>query len=100
MGVKLKVTGLVAGALIAIVLLIGLFFTLKAVGVFTDTAAKNIIFENSYQKKASDKAAIATYDAELKILHRRLSSAATKEEKADIQAHIDAINVLKASKKD
>lgn len=80
----------------------GIVFTgLRYVGILGKTVVERKVFENSYQKSESDKTASTVYTAELAMLRRKLNnpeiSAATRNE---IQAQIDAILIMKASKED
>lgn len=75
-----------------------IFYSLNSLGLIGRTIIERKVFENSYQKKASDKDALSTYDAQLSILERRLRSSLTDSERTELQAQIDAIRILKASK--
>ena len=75
------------------------FVGLGYVGIIGKTIAERNVFEQSYQKKSSDADALSTYDAQVVILKRRLrSSGLTNTEKSEVQAQIDSINILKASR--
>lgn len=87
-----------------IILLIGttiIFTGLNYLGVLGKTVVERKVFENSYQKSEADKTASTTYRAQVLMLRRKLQSpnldAGTKVE---IQAQIDAINIMKSSKED
>lgn len=68
-------------------------------GLIGQTIVERKVFEHSYQKRAADKDAVTTYDAQISILRRRLqASELTNQERSEIQAQIDALNILKASK--
>jgi len=72
---------------------------LSYLGIIGETIVERKVFENSYQKKASDEDALSTYDAQLSILQRRLRHQNLSEnERIEIQAQIDAITILKSSK--
>lgn len=75
-----------------------IFYSLNSLGLIGRTIIERKVFENSYQKKAADEDALSTYDAQLSILERRLRSSLTDSERAELQAQIDSINILKASK--
>ena len=78
-----------------------ILFGLNSVGLIGRTIVERKDFENSYQKKAADEDAISAYDAQISILERRLRSTdVSTSEKAEIQAQIDSINILKSSKGD
>lgn len=68
-------------------------------GMIGQTIVERKVFEQSYQKKEADKDALATYDAQISILRRRLRSQdITEDQRAEIQAQIDALNILKSTK--
>ena len=72
---------------------------LSAVGIIGQTVVEREVFKRSYQKKAADEDALSTYDAQIAVLARRLRSMnITEQERNEIQAQIDSINILKASK--
>ena len=86
--------------LLLLIVLTGIIlFGLNSVGLIGKTVVERKVFENSYQKKAADEDAISAYDAQISILKRRLRSTdLSASEKAEIQAQIDSINILKLSK--
>jgi hypothetical protein len=58
------------------------------------------VFEQSYQKRAADEDALSIYDAQIKILYRRLRAEdLTQSEKNELQAQIDSITILKSAKR-
>lgn len=72
---------------------------LSYLGIIGQTIVERKVFEQSYQKKEADKDALATYDAQISILRRRLRAQnITDEQRAEIQAQIDALNILKSTK--
>ena len=76
-----------------------IFWGLSSVGIIGHTIVEREVFKQSYQKKAADEDAVSTYDAQIVILQRRLrSTGITGQERNEIQAQIDSINILKASK--
>jgi len=78
-----------------------LFTGLNYLGVFGKTIVERKVFEQSYQKKEADKTANTTYSAQLAQLRGKLNNpnidAGTRVE---VQAQIDAINILKSTKED
>ena len=79
----------------------GIIFTsLSYVGIIGKTIVEREVFEQSYQKRAADVDALSTYDAQIVILQRRLRAEdITQQERVEIQAQIDSITILKASKR-
>lgn len=72
----------------------------KYIGIFGTTVVERKVFENSYQKKAADEDALATFSAEVSILQAKLNNPdLSAADRAEIQAKIDAIRILAASKK-
>jgi len=75
------------------------FWGLSSLGIIGRTVVEREVFKRSYQKKAADEDALSTYDAQITVLQRRLrASSITEQERNEIQAQIDSINILKASK--
>jgi len=75
------------------------FTCLDYVGIIGRTVVERKVFEQSYQKRASDEDALSTYDSQISILQRRLrKEGLTQDEREEIQAQIDAITILKSSK--
>lgn len=73
---------------------------LNYAGILGHTIVERKIFENSYQKRSADEDALTTYDAQLSVLQRRLrQEGLTQDDRDDIQAQIDAINIMKSSKR-
>lgn len=78
-----------------------ILISLNYIGIFGRTVVERKIFEQSYQKKAADQDAKTTYAAELARLRSRLNNTnLDANTRAEIQAQIDAINILKATKED
>jgi len=77
-----------------------IFTGLSYFGIIGKTIVEREVFERSYQKKAADEDALSTYDAQITVLQRRLKTTGVPEqERAEIQAQIDSITILKASKR-
>lgn len=81
-----------------VILTIILLVVVSAGGKVASTIVEREVFEQSYQKRSADKEAIATYNSQLQILQRRYIDAPTREEKAVIQAQMDSIKTLLATK--
>lgn len=70
-------------------------------GLFGKTWLERKVFETSYQKKEADKTALTTYQAELAMLRGKLNNPSIDTgTRAEIQAQIDSIQILKAGKLD
>lgn len=75
------------------------FTGLKYAGLFGKTIVERKVFENSYQKQEADKTARITYAAQLAQLRGKLNNPNLDQStRAEIQAQIDAINILKSTK--
>lgn len=73
----------------------------RACGLIGGTIVERKMFENSYQKHEADKAAHTTYQAQLALLRGKLNNPNLDEgTRAEIQAQIDAINIMKSTKDD
>lgn len=74
-------------------------FGMNSIGIIGKTVVERKVFENSYQKQASDNDALTTYSAQLAQLRAKLNNPNLDDgTKVEIQAQIDSINILKASK--
>ena len=72
---------------------------LNYAGIIGTTVVERVVFENSYQKHAADKTAISTYQAQLAVLRGRLGNPNLDAgARAEINAQIDSITILMASK--
>lgn len=77
------------------------FVSLNYLGIIGETIVERKVFENSYQKHEADKTAKTTYRAQLSSLRARLNNPNIDEKtKNEIQAQINAINILFAGKED
>jgi len=75
------------------------FGCLNAFGIIGKTVIERKVFENSYQKHEADKEARTTYDASLALLRSKLNNPNLDVgTRAEIQAQIDAITILKTTK--
>lgn len=78
-----------------------LFIGLSYFGIITKTIVKRKVFENSYQKHEADKTAKTIYSAQLAQLRAKLNNPnLASSTKNEIQAQIDSIKILKATKED
>ncbi len=74
---------------------------LKYAGIIGTTVVERVVFENSYQKSEADKTARTVYSAQLAQLRGKLNNPNLDSgTRAEIQAQIDSINILKAGKED
>ena len=72
----------------------------RYLGIWGTTVVERKVFEESYQKQSADEDALATFSAEVSILQAKLNNPdLTVADRAEIQAQIDAIRILAASKK-
>lgn len=82
-----------------IVLSMIVFGGLRYAGIIGGTIVERKVFENSYQKHEADKEAVTSYSAEIRMLRSRLDNPNLDDgTKAEIQAQIDTLTVLKYSK--
>jgi len=74
---------------------------LSYLGLIGKTVVERKVFEQSYQKQEADKTASTAYSAQLAMLRRKLNNQdITASTRNEIQAQIDAITVLNATKRD
>ena len=93
---KSEVVGMWILALVVVSLIVlgGLGYA----GKFTGTAVERAVFEQSYQKKAADSAAYATFKAQLVEIEATLSGmSATDERRNGLEAQASAIRVQLAA---
>lgn len=68
---------------------------LSNIGVFTHTVVERKVFENSYQYSEARKQEIATYEAQLAQVDRKLSDPQLDSKtRADLEAQKASINIL------
>ena len=85
---------LIPTILLITVLLFGVAFLLRSIGVFGSTVVERQVFEQSYQRSESLKARIATEEANLAEITRKLSSPQLDEQtRANLEAQASASRI-------
>ena len=80
--------------LFLIVISIPVIWGLNAAGLIGHTIVERKVFEESYQKKAGDRARLNTYRASEAMLLRRLQDTTlTEGQRANLQSQLDAVRI-------
>lgn len=81
--------------LLLVVVSSGVLGVASYAGLFGQTVAKRVIFENSFQYKEARKSEIITYNAQLEQINIQLSNPnLTEDERVNLEAQKASINVL------